>query len=365
MARAAGGDVRVVYSPLDALEVARAQPGQDVVFFAVGFETTAPANAMAVRAGASARASTNFALLVSHVLVPPAMRGDPRLAGQPRAGVPGAPGTSARSWAGRSTSRSPRDFGVPIVVTGFEPLDLLEGILMLVRQLEEGRAEVENQYVRAVRPRGERRPRMRGRGRGLRAVRPRVARHRRDPDERPPAARGLPRITTPRCRFPQRRGGVRRASPRCASPARSCRAGRSRTTARRSARECTPEHPLGAPMVSSEGACAAYFLAGRRRGGAVVSDARSATVRRVRAASARCRSRPASRCCSGTAAAASSPRELIRTAVRARVRRRRRARAPRRRRGRGAAEGVRLAFTTDSFVVQPAFFPGATSARWP
>ena len=178
--------MRVVYSPLDAIKIARHNPRQDVVFFAMGFETTAPANAMAV-CQAKLLGSTKFALLVAHVLVPPAIAA---ILVSPGNRVQGflAPGHVC-AWDGASTSRSRSDFRVPIVVTGFEPVDLLEGIRMLVRQLEEGRAEVENQYVRSVH-REATRPR-RGHGRGLRGVRPRVARHRHHSDERPRACARL------------------------------------------------------------------------------------------------------------------------------------------------------------------------------
>jgi hydrogenase expression/formation protein HypD len=148
MARAAGGDVRVVYSPLDALEIARRNPNKTVVFFAVGFETTAPANAMAAKQ-AHDLGIENFALLVAHVLVPPAILA---ILAAPGNRVQGflAPGhvCAIQGW----TEYEPiaRDYRVPLAVTGFEPLDLLEGIRMLVLQLEEGRFEVENQYVRTV-----------------------------------------------------------------------------------------------------------------------------------------------------------------------------------------------------------------------
>ncbi len=131
MARAAGGDVRVVYSPLDALEVARRNPDRTVVFFAVGFETTAPANAMAVKQ-AHRLGIENFALLVAHVLVPPAIMA---ILVSPGNRVQGflAPGHVCAIQGWREYEPIARDFGVPLVVTGFEPIDLLEGILMLVR----------------------------------------------------------------------------------------------------------------------------------------------------------------------------------------------------------------------------------------
>ncbi|HET7040686.1 MAG TPA: hydrogenase formation protein HypD, partial [Gemmatimonadales bacterium] len=146
--RARGGAVRIVYSPLDALDLAVRNPDKQVVFFAVGFETTAPANAMAVWR-ARELGVTNFSVLVSHVTVPPAMTAilsdpDNRVQGFLAAGHV----CTVMGW----TEYEPiaRAYRVPIVVTGFEPLDILEGIHLAVRQLEEGRHEVENQYVRAV-----------------------------------------------------------------------------------------------------------------------------------------------------------------------------------------------------------------------
>src|SRR5262245_13683867 len=146
--RARGADVRVVYSPLEAVRLAQANPDRHVVFLAVGFETTAPANAMAVL-HASALGISNFSILVSHVLVPPAITAI--LAApdcQVQAFLAAGHVCAVMGW----TEYEPiaARYRVPIVVTGFEPLDLLEGILMAVRQLEEGRAEVENQYARAV-----------------------------------------------------------------------------------------------------------------------------------------------------------------------------------------------------------------------
>jgi len=260
MARAAGGDVRVVYSPLDALEIARRNPGKTVVFFAVGFETTAPANAMAARQ-AHDLGIDNFALLVAHVLVPPAILA---ILASPGNRVQGflAPGhvCAIQGW----TEYEPiaRDYRVPLVVTGFEPLDLLEGIRMLVVQLEEGRFEVENQYVRAVVREGNLAARRvveevfetcdrawRGLGvipkSGLRLREP-YRRH--DAEVRFPRADGVPASESEICIAGEVLRG--RAKPN-ACPAFGTL--------------CTPESPLGAPMVSAEGACAAYFLAGRTR----------------------------------------------------------------------------------------------------
>ena len=149
-----GGDVRIVYSPMDAVALARNNPNRQVVFFAVGFETTAPANAMAV-AHAAKLGLGNFSVLVSHVLVPPAIRA---VLSSPRNRVQGflAAGHVCTITGMDEYRPIAETFRVPIVVTGFEPLDILQGVLMCVKQLEEGRHEVENQYARSVRPHGNR-----------------------------------------------------------------------------------------------------------------------------------------------------------------------------------------------------------------
>ena len=260
MARAAGGDVRVVYSPLDALEVARRNPDKTVVFFAVGFETTSPANAMAVKLAKDLDVP-NFALLVAHVLVPPAIMAILVSPGN-RVQAFLAPGhvCAIQGW----TEYEPiaRDFGVPIVVTGFEPLDLLEGIRMAVTQLEEGRAEVENQYVRTVVREGNTAAlrvvdevfetcdrAWRGIGVIPRSgLRLREVYWQHDAEVRFPRAAGAPASESEICIAGEVLRG--RAKPH------DCPA---------FGTLCTPEMPLGAPMVSSEGACAAYYLAGRRR----------------------------------------------------------------------------------------------------
>ncbi|MEK6234501.1 MAG: hydrogenase formation protein HypD, partial [Planctomycetales bacterium] len=146
--KAEGADVRVVYSSLDCLALAEKNPDRTVVFFAVGFETTAPANAMTVRE-AKRRGLTNFAALVSHVLVPPAMRA---ILASPENQVQGflAAGHVCAVMGFQEYESLASEFHVPIVVTGFEPLDLLEGIYLLARMLEEGRVGVENQYARVV-----------------------------------------------------------------------------------------------------------------------------------------------------------------------------------------------------------------------
>ena len=257
--RARGGQVRVVYSPLDALELARHNPDKQVVFFAVGFETTAPANAMAVWR-ASQLGVANFSILVSHVTVPPAMTAildapDNRVQGFLAAGHVCA----IMGW----TEYEPlaAKYRVPIIVTGFEPLDILEGILMVVNQLEEGRHEVENQYVRAVTRHG------------APAARDTVQRVFQLVDRR---WRGIGMI--PRSGLGLReefadfdaelRFGL--GDMHVEEPA-ECRAGdvlRGQLKPYQCpafGTRCTPENPLGAPMVSSEGACAAYYNYGRYR----------------------------------------------------------------------------------------------------
>jgi hydrogenase expression/formation protein HypD len=252
-ARARGGDVRVVYGPLDAVELARRNPQREVVFFAVGFETTVPATALAVSL-AERQGVENFSILHSHVLVPPAMRA---LLAAPDNRVQGflAAGHVCTVMGMAAYAPIARAHRVPIVVTGFEPLDILQGLLLCVRQLESGRAEVENQYARAVRPEGNRAAQdlvgqvfqvapqtWRGLGdiadSGLR-LRPGFA-HR---DAR--TRFGLADTPAPAAPSPCIAGAVLRGVARP-------------TACPEFGRACTPEHPLGAPMVSGEGACAAY-----------------------------------------------------------------------------------------------------------
>jgi hydrogenase expression/formation protein HypD len=257
--RATGGDVRVVYSPLDAVELARRHPNREVVFFAVGFETTAPANAMALWR-ALKLGLENFSLLVSHVTVPPAMTAilespDNRVQGFLAAGHVCA----VMGWWEYEPLAA--RYRVPIVVTGFEPVDLLEGMLMAVRQLEQGRHEVENQYVRSVRRDGN-------------AAAQALMRRLFVPVDRPWRGIGVIRggglaLREEFARYDaERRYGL--AGIRATEPA-ACRAGDVLRGALKPpgcpafGTGCTPEHPLGAPMVSSEGACAAYYQYGRTR----------------------------------------------------------------------------------------------------
>ncbi len=251
--KAAGGDVRIVYSPLEALRIARAQPQREVIFFGIGFETTAPANAMTVWQ-ARQDGLQNYSLLASHVLVPPAIR---LLLSSPLNRVQGfiAPGHVCTVMGCREYEALSRDFRVPIVVGGFEPLDLLEAINLLVAQLEEGRAEVENQYVRSVRYEGNLRAqelmeevfevcdrKWRGLGMiprsGLR-LRPAFAAF--DAEKKFNLANQ--QVEEPaECISAAVLRGLKKP-PACTA----------------FGRRCTPETPLGAPMVSAEGACAAYY----------------------------------------------------------------------------------------------------------
>lgn len=264
-AKAAGGDVRAVYSPLDALEVARRNPDRQVVFFAVGFETTAPVNALAV-ARARDLGLDNFSILVSHVLVPPAVEA---LLSSPRNRVQGflAAGHVCAVMGYEEYVPLARRYRVPFVVTGFEPLDLLQGIVMCVRQLEEGRFEVENQYSRTVAAEGN----LPARGLVERVFRV-VPRRWRGLGEIP--ASGLA-LQSDFARFDAlARFGLAEGAD---EPESDCMAGEVLQGILRPedcpcfGTRCHPEAPLGAPMVSNEGACAAYF---RYRGAALRAEGR-------------------------------------------------------------------------------------------
>jgi hydrogenase expression/formation protein HypD len=255
--RAAGGDVRIVYSPMDSVKIAQANPEKQVVFFAIGFETTAPGNAMAV-AQAKALGLKNFSMLVSQVCVPPAI-----------AGILESPGNRVQAFLGpghvcavmgeAEYTVIARRYRVPIVITGFEPVDLLEGIRRAVRQLEGGRAEVENGYARAV------------------AI-----------DGNPPARRMVEWVfevadrswrgigAIPRSGLPLRQefaafdaervfdvGEIRAAESELCVAGEVLRGVCKPSQCPAFGKECTPQTPLGALMVSSEGACAAYFNYGR------------------------------------------------------------------------------------------------------
>jgi hydrogenase expression/formation protein HypD len=251
--KAGGADIRMVYSPVDAVKLAAANPGREVVFFAVGFETTAPATALAAQVAAD-RGVKNFSMLVTHVLVPPAMRA---LLDSPDCRVRGflAAGHVCAVMGWEEYTPIAAEFKVPIVVTGFEPLDILQGVLMCVRQLEEGRAEVENQYARVVRKEGNTRARDL-----IRRVFEVVPRKWRGIGPIPASGLGLRSQYESLDAEKRFQLAVRDTpeSPDCLSglvlqgrikPAECPAFGKA----------CVPEHPLGAPMVSSEGACAAYY----------------------------------------------------------------------------------------------------------
>jgi hydrogenase expression/formation protein HypD len=253
-----GGDVRIVYSPLDAVNIAAANPSRQVVFFAIGFETTAPPNAMAVWL-ARKRQLSNFSVLVSHVLVPPMITA-----------ILQAPGNRVQAFLGPGhvcavmgyTEYEPiaRRYRVPIVITGFEPLDLLEGVLRTVRLLEEGRTEVvENQYGRAVRTEGNRQSKQliddvfevcdrKWRGVGLIPKSGFKLRYeyRAHDAERLFEVDAIETQESSLCISGQILKGLKKPH--------HCPA---------FGQECTPQTPLGATMVSSEGACAAYYAYGR------------------------------------------------------------------------------------------------------
>lgn len=248
-----GGTVRIIYSPLDALTVARKNPDKEIVSLAVGFETTAPAHAMVVYQ-AQQQAIANFSILLSHFLVPPAMRA---ILSDPDNRVQGflAAGHVCTVTGYEAYLPIARKYGLPIVVTGFEPLDILQGIYMCLLQLEQQRAEVENQYLRVVRKAGNRAAReliekvfepatnaWRGIGEipasGLKLrddYQHYAAQHRFGSLEKPVHA-------ATECISGEILKGLKKP-PQCANFGSAC----------------TPQQPLGAPMVSSEGACAAYY----------------------------------------------------------------------------------------------------------
>jgi hydrogenase expression/formation protein HypD len=257
--KAAGGDVRIVYSPLDALKLAVDNPKREVVFFAVGFETTAPANAMAVYQ-AYQQGVRNFSLLVSHVLVPPAMEA---ILSFPENRVQGflAAGHVCAVMGYREYEPIAEKYRVPIVVTGFEPLDILQGIYMCVHQLEEERAEVENQYTRSVHREGNL-PAQKLMSEIFRVV----PRKWRGVGEIPQSGLGLQEKYT--AFDAETRFGI--AHHTTDEPA-ECMSGLILQGIKKPfecpafGERCTPERPLGATMVSSEGACAAYYHYRRRK----------------------------------------------------------------------------------------------------
>jgi hydrogenase expression/formation protein HypD len=251
--KAEGADIRIVYSPLDALKIAKQHPGKKVVFFAVGFETTAPANAASIHQ-AKQMGLKNFFVLCSHVLVPPAMEA---ILSSPKNRVQGflAAGHVCTVMGYEEYIPLAARYRTPIVITGFEPVDLLQGIFMTVRQLEEGRIEVENQYSRSVQREGNLRAR-------------RLIQETFETTDR--SWRGIGRIPMSGYRLRDEFAAfdAERAFDVASIEAREsplCIAGQVLQGLKKPhecsafGERCTPEHPLGAPMVSSEGACAAYY----------------------------------------------------------------------------------------------------------
>jgi hydrogenase expression/formation protein HypD len=252
-----GADVRVVYSPIDSLKIARANPDKKVVFFAIGFETTAPGNAMAVWQ-ARQQGIQNFSVLVSHVLVPPAMAA---ILESPLNRVQGflGPGHVCTVMGYSEYEPIAKRYSVPVVITGFEPLDILQGVLMTVRQLETGKSEVQNQYPRVVKYEGNRVAQDLVRKvfevcdrkwRGVGSIpdsgyklRPEFSEH---DAERLFQVEEIATEESPICISGLVLRGVKKPH--------DCPA---------FGKECTPAHPLGATMVSAEGACAAYYAYGR------------------------------------------------------------------------------------------------------
>ena len=252
-----GADVRVVYSPIDCLKIARSSPDKKVVFFAIGFETTAPANAMSVWQ-AKRQGIKNFSILVSHVLVPPSIAS---ILQSPLNRVQAflGPGHVCTVMGYREYEPIAARFRVPIVITGFEPLDLLEGTLMALRQLEQGRAEVENQYSRVVKREGNRVAvdlvnkvfevcdrKWRGVGSIPKSGYKLRWEFREHDAERLFDVKEIDTKEPEICISGLVLKGVKKPH--------DCPA---------FGKQCTPEHPLGATMVSAEGACAAYYTYGR------------------------------------------------------------------------------------------------------
>lgn len=252
-----GGDVRIVYSPLDCLKIARTNPEKQVVFFAIGFETTAPANAMLVHC-AKEQGVKNVSILVSHVLVPPAIAS---ILQSPLNRVQGflGPGHVCAVMGYREYEPISARFKVPIVITGFEPLDLLQGTLMTVRQLESGRAEVENEYSRVLDRDGNKTAqklvfsvfeigdrKWRGVGSIPKSGYKLRWEYREHDAEKIFDVKEIDTHEPEICISGQILKGIKKPH--------DCPA---------FGKECDPQHPLGATMVSAEGACAAYYAYGR------------------------------------------------------------------------------------------------------
>jgi hydrogenase expression/formation protein HypD len=252
-----GADIRIVYSPIDCLKIARQNPARKVVFFAIGFETTAPANAMAVWQ-AKRQGIENFSILVSHVLVPPSIAS---ILQSPMNRVQGflGPGHVCAVMGYREYEPIAARFKVPIVITGFEPLDLLHGVLMTVRQLEQGKAEVENGYGRVVNREGNR------------VAQELVNQVFEVCDRKWRGVGSIPKSGY-KLRWEFRAHDAERIfsvkeidtqEPAICISGLVLRGMKKPHDCPAFGKQCNPEHPLGATMVSAEGACAAYYAYGR------------------------------------------------------------------------------------------------------
>ncbi|MEA2228893.1 MAG: hydrogenase expression/formation protein HypD [Solirubrobacteraceae bacterium] len=257
-AKAAGADVRMVYSPLDALRIAKANPDREVVFYAIGFETTAPSTALTIMR-AKAEAVTNFSVMCNHVTIVPPLRA---LLESPDLRLDGfiGPGHVSTVVGARPFHFIPAHYGKPVVIAGFEPLDILQAIHMVLRQLDEGRCEVENQYTRVVPYEGNRRalavmadvfelrPHFEWRGLGF------ISQSGLKISERYADVDAERRFSVP---------GVRVADPKACQCGEVLKGVIKPWECKVFGTACTPERPIGTCMVSSEGACAAYYNFGR------------------------------------------------------------------------------------------------------
>ena len=263
--KARGRDVRIVYSPMDALKLAQANPDTHVVFFAIGFETTAPSTALTMMR-ARAQGTRNFSVFCNHVTIVPAIRA---ILDSPDMRIDGfiGPGHVSTVIGCRPYEWIAADAGKPIVVSGFEPLDILQGIVMLLRQLEHGEARVENQYTRAVPWEGNRaalgviaevfelRPYFEWRGMGF------ISQSALRVNDRYADWDAERRFNVP---------GLRVTDPKAAQCGEVLKGVLKPAQCKLFGRECTPEHPVGALMVSSEGSCAAYYNYEHRKSPAVI-----------------------------------------------------------------------------------------------
>ncbi len=273
-AKADGADVRMVYSPLDALKIARKNPDRHIVFFGLGFETTSPSTAMTVLQAAK-DGIENFSLFCNHILILPALKA---MLDSPDLQLDGfvGPGHVSTVIGTRCYEFVPREYGKPLVVTGFEPLDILQSVYMIVRQIVEGRAEVENQYGRAVEPSGNRKalevlaevfePRGFFEWRGLGSI----------------AHSGM-KLRSKYAKFDAELKfsvpGLRVADPKACQCGEILKGVKKPWECKVFGTACTPETPIGSCMVSSEGACAAYYNFGRLSKVAERSTAQLSTAR--------------------------------------------------------------------------------------